>query len=110
MGVLFDGGGPFVFRIRRHIISGTVIGALVAGCAGGGFREPSREEGLQRILPSAVQIVVEQREGRRVRTASGVVLTSPVTSQRQTCYVLTAGHTGAGHVGGEEVYGTLGPY
>jgi S1-C subfamily serine protease len=65
---------------------------------------------LQRILPSAVQIVVEQREGRRVRTASGVVLTSPATSQRQACYVLTAGHTVSGIVGEKQVYVTFGRY
>src|SRR5262245_26625093 len=86
-----------------------LVGALVAGCASGGFREPSRDEVLQRILPSAVQIVVEQREGRRVRTASGVVITSP-TAQHRGCYVLTAGHAVSGIAGEKEIYVTFGRY
>src|SRR5262249_43683881 len=61
-------GNRFVFRIQRELIVAALVGALAAGCATG-WREPTRDEVLQRILPSAVQIVVEQREGRRVRTA-----------------------------------------
>ena len=72
--------------------------------------EPSREEVLQRILPSAVQIVVEQQEGRRVRTASGVVLTSKAASQQLVCYILTAGHAVSGIVGEKEIYVTFGRY
>jgi S1-C subfamily serine protease len=98
-----------LFRIQRELIVAALVGALAVGCTTG-LREPTREEVLQRILPSAVQIVVEQREGRRVRTASGVVLNSPTTSHRQACYVLTAGHAVSGIVGEKEVYVTFGRY
>ncbi len=69
--------------------------------------EPSREEVLQRILPSAVQVVVEQHEGRRVRTSSGVVLASAPREQPPTCFILTAGHTVSGIAGKKEVYVTF---
>jgi S1-C subfamily serine protease len=100
-----------VSRAPRKIAVGTVIvGALVSGCALAALREPSREEVLQRILPSAVQIVVEQQEGRRVRTASGVVLGSRSTDRHSACFVLTAGHTVAGIAGQKGVYVAFGRY
>jgi S1-C subfamily serine protease len=75
---------------------------LTGGCSAR-LWEPSREEVLQRILPSAVQIVVEQREGRRIRTGSGVVLASRRTRDRAECFIVTSGHTVAG-VGQNEVH------
>ena len=62
------------FEYLRAVALGAMVAALMSGCAIGGLWEPSREEVLQRILPSAVQVIVEQQEGRRVRTGSGVVL------------------------------------
>lgn len=97
-----------MIRMSRGALVGAIVAALVGGCAFAGFREPSREAVLQRILPSAVQIVIEQREGRRVRTASGVVLASRTTNQRPTCFVLTAGHAVSGIVGEKAVYVVFG--
>jgi S1-C subfamily serine protease len=99
-----------VFRASRAVVIGAVVvGAFASGCALAGLREPSREEVLQRILPSAVQIVIEQQEGRRVRTASGVVLGSRTTDLRPaSCFVLTAGHTVAGITGQKEIYVAFG--
>jgi S1-C subfamily serine protease len=81
----------------------------VSGCAIK-FREPTREEVLQRILPSVVQIVIEEHEGRRVRTSSGVVLASRKTPQGETCFIVTAGHSVAGLVGRAEAYVVFGRY
>ncbi len=99
-----------MFRTLREAVVGAVVGILAGGCAIAGLREPSREEVLQRILPSAVQIVIEQQEGRRVRTASGVVLASQTTNQRPACFVLTAGHAVSGIVGEKGVYVAFGRY
>src|SRR6266542_2569367 len=66
-------------RIRtlvRSVIAGATIVALISGCGLARLWAPSREDVLQRILPSAVQIVLEQQEGRRIRTGSGVVIAS----------------------------------
>lgn len=85
------------------------IGALlVGGCGVARLWEPSREEVLGRLLPSAVQILVEQREGRRVRTGSGVVLAARQADRRANCFVLTSGHTMSGIVGQKEVYVVFG--
>lgn len=97
-------------RTLRQVAVGVIVGALVGGCAIPGLREPSREEVLQGILPSAVQIVVEQQEGRRVRTASGVVLASRGTDRHHVCFVLTAGHAVSGIVGEKGVYVVFGSY
>ena len=98
-----------MIRIWRAIFIGVALGAVLSACATGAPRELTRDEVLQQILPSAVQIVVEQREGRRVRTASGVVITSP-TSLRRDCYILTAGHAVSGIAGEKEIYVTFGRY
>ena len=99
-----------MFRTLRHVTIGVLVGALVGGCALPWPREAKREEVLQRILPSAVQIVIEQQEGRRVRTASGVVLGSRGTDERPVCFVLTAGHAVSGIVGEKGVYVVFGGY
>ena len=90
------------------MIALAIVVVLASGCGLARLWEPSREEVLQRILPSAVQIVVEQREGRRVRTGSGVVLASRPAERRVDCFVLTAGHTVSGLVGEKEVYVVFG--
>ncbi len=84
--------------------------ALAGGCAVARLWEPSREEVLQRILPSAVQIVIEQHEGRRVRTGSGVVLAARRVADRTSCFVLTAGHTVSGLVGQSQVFAVFGSH
>ncbi len=83
-----------------------VVLSLVGGCAR--LWEPSREQVLGRILPSSVQIVIEQREGRRVRTGSGVAVAAQRTRDRVECLVVTAGHTVSGLVGQNEVYTIFG--
>jgi serine protease Do len=65
--------------------------AVGAGCAGTWPWEPTREEVLQRLLPSSVQIVVE-RDGRRFRTGSGVAIAARPSMQGADCFVLTSGH------------------
>ncbi|HEV8440657.1 MAG TPA: serine protease [Methylomirabilota bacterium] len=92
----------------REIALGAMVVALLGGCGVAKMLEPSREQMLQRILPSAVQIVIEQKEGRRVRTGSGVVLASRQVGGRQECFILTSGHTMSGIAGQKEVYVVFG--
>jgi serine protease Do len=87
-----------------RIAVGAIVAFLLAGCGMAGLFQPSREQILQRILPSAVQVVVEQREGRRVRTGSGVVLALRRTGQLEDCFILSSGHTVSGVIGQKEVY------
>ena len=70
--------------------------------------EPTREDVLKRILPSAVQIVVEQREGRRIKSGSGVAIASRRTAEGAACFVLTTGHTFSGLVGKTEIFAVFG--
>ncbi len=71
-------------------------GALLAGCGLPRLWEPSRQQILDRILPAAVQIVVEQQEGRRVRTGSGVAIGERLGTRGTECLVLTSAHTVTG--------------
>src|SRR5437899_11446298 len=59
---------------RASMLLASTLALVVAGCVTAG--PPSREEVLQKILPSTVQIVVEQREGRRIKRGSGVAIAS----------------------------------
>jgi S1-C subfamily serine protease len=70
--------------------------------------EPSRQQVLDRILPSSVQIVIEQREGRRVRTGSGVVIGAKRSPTGVECLVLTSGHTISGLVDRVSIYTLFG--
>ena len=85
-----------------------VIAMLGYGCAGAPLGPPSREDVLARLLPSAVQIVLEHPEGRRFRTGSGVIIASRPAgsgpSDRAECFVLTSGHTVAGIAGQKAIY------
>ena len=54
--------------------------------------EPSREQVLERILPSSVQIVLE-RDGYRFRSGSGVAIAARPSAEGTDCFVLTSGHT-----------------
>jgi S1-C subfamily serine protease len=63
---------------------------------------------LRRILPASVQIVVEQQEGRRVRTGSGVAIAAGPFRGRDACFVLTSGHTVSGVVERRQVYVVFG--
>jgi serine protease Do len=81
--------------------------ALGAGCTIGPLGPPTRERTLAQVLPSAAQVIVEQG-GRRVRSASGVVLAVRLSPQGPDCYVLTSGHTLARGTGEETVSVLLG--
>jgi S1-C subfamily serine protease len=97
-----------MFEMVRAALFGMIIGTLLCGCAGARVKEPSREEVLDRILPSAVQVVVEQQEGRRVRTGSGVVLASRRTDGQTDCFILTSGHTVSDIAGRKGVFVVFG--
>jgi serine protease Do len=89
----------------RSMAVGVAIAALGAGCTSTPAREPSREDVvLDRLLPSAVQIVLENPEGRRFRTGSGVVIASRPRGQGSECFVLTSGHTVADTKGQRAIY------
>ncbi|HET7876460.1 MAG TPA: serine protease [Methylomirabilota bacterium] len=96
-------------RARCGVVGlGVLAAALAGGCGMARPWEPTREDILERILPSAVQVVVEQHEGRRVRTGSGVVIAARRSTQGISCFVLTAGHTvsdGAGQRQTHVVFG-----
>jgi len=85
-----------------------LLAVLLSGCGVARLWEPSREEVLDRILPSAVQVVLEQADGRRVRTGSGVALASRQVGSRVDCFVVTAGHTVSGLVGQSQAYVVFG--
>ena len=96
---------PFATRVAAATI---LIGAItVAGCASAPWKS-TREEVLQEILPSAVQIVVEQREGGRVTSGSGVAIASRKTATGTSCFILTSGHTVSGLAGKAEIYAVFG--
>ena len=65
--------------------------ALASGCATSRPPAPTREQVLQTILPSAVQVVIEQ-DGRRLRSASGVVIAQRPSTDGTECFVLTSAH------------------
>jgi serine protease Do len=77
---------------------------LGGGCSLARLWEPSRDQVLQRIIPSAVQVVLEQQEGRRVRSGSGVTIAARPTGRGYECFVLTAGHFVTGMEGKRQTY------
>ena len=91
---------------RGSVLLASVLALVGAGCVTA--RPSSREEVLQKILPSTVQIVVEQREGRRIKSGSGVAIASRRTDVGASCFVLTSGHTFSGLVGKMEIYAVFG--
>ena len=91
----------------RGLLVCALLLVLTAGCATDRLWAPTREEVLQRILPSAVQVVLEQ-DGRRFRTGSGVVVATRPAGRTTECLVLTSGHTLSGLSDGQDVYVLLG--
>lgn len=73
-----------------------LVSLAAAGCGGAWVRETSAERALDYILPSSVQVVLEQEEGRRFRSGSGVMIGARTTPAGTDCFVLTSGHTFAG--------------
>jgi serine protease Do len=84
------------------------IAALAYGCAIARLGAPSREDVLASLVPSAVQIVVENPEGRRFRTGSGVIIAVRPAASGSTdgahCFVLTSGHTVSGAAAQKAIY------
>jgi hypothetical protein len=87
-----------------------IVLVLVAGCGVAKLWEPPREKILANVLASAVQVVLEQQEGRRVRTASGVAIGAHQTPDGPECFILTSGHTFTGNDRGKEVFVIVGSH
>jgi S1-C subfamily serine protease len=71
----------------------TVAVLMAAACRSTPWSEPTRDDIIRRILPAVVQVVVEQQEGRRLRTGSGVAVAARNAARGRECFVLTSGHT-----------------
>jgi serine protease Do len=96
-------------RARSRPMGVVAIAALAYGCAASTRPDTqSREDVLARLLPSAVQIVLENPEGRRFRTGSGVIIAARPSGAGSTsaaeCFVLTSGHTVTGTAGQKAIY------
>src|SRR5206468_2257796 len=93
-------------ELRRRLDA--ALGALALALAATGcvspLRELTREEILQRALPTAVQIVIEDQDGQRVRSASGVAIAARPTPRGPSCFVLTSGHSVARLHGEQRAY------
>jgi serine protease Do len=92
-----------VGRWARSTVGGALLGAVMAGCGIAKLWAPTPDDVLQRILPATVQVLVEQQEGRRLRSASGVAIASGQTASGKACFILTSGHTVAGTQGHRQV-------
>ena len=87
------------------VLTAVVLVALASGgCGGAWVRATPPERALDRILPSSVQVELEQQEGRRFRTGSGVMIGMRPTPAGTDCFILTSGHTFAGAGRGKSVY------
>jgi serine protease Do len=69
-----------------------IILAVSSGCAIGRLWEPNRQQVIERILPSSVQVLIE-RDGQRFRSGSGVAIAARPSATGTECFVLTSGHT-----------------
>lgn len=91
-------------RLGRTAVGVAILGALTAACSALPWWQPNRDDIIQRILPTVVQVVVEQQEGRRTRSGSGVTLAAQGGSPGAECFVLTSGHTVADGEGRRQVH------
>lgn len=89
-------------------IAACALVAVTTACAPTRPPEPPRQEVLARVLPSAVQIVLEQREGRRLRTGSGVIVADRPSDAGMDCFILTSGHVVSDLAGQVEAYALFG--
>jgi serine protease Do len=92
--------------MRRLASLALAITALLASGCGGAVRarDSEPELTLERVLPSSVQVVLEQQEGRRFRSGSGVVIAARPAAEGPNCFILTSAHTFAGPGGGKSVF------
>ncbi len=96
-----------VSHVRRPLALFVLAGAalLAGGCSGIlSSRGPEPEMVLERVLPSSVQVVLEQHEGRRFRSGSGVVIAARSAAEGPDCFILTSAHTFAGPGRGKSVF------
>src|SRR5262245_20061309 len=65
------------------------VTALLAGGGSGTIwaRDAEPELTLERVLPSSVQVVLEQQEGRRFRSGSGVVIAARSAAEGPDCFI-----------------------
>lgn len=87
-----------------------IVLVLGAGCGVARLWEPTREKILAEVLASAAQVVLEQQEGRRFRTASGVAIGAKRTPDGPQCFILTSGHTFMDSARGKEVFVIVGSH
>lgn len=87
----------------RRVAICVILLAVSAGCTIGRLWEPSREQVLELILPSAVQIVLE-RDGGRYRSGSGVAIAARLSARGTDCFVLTSGHILSRRSGQDRVF------
>jgi len=92
--------------MRRLAPIALAMTALLAGGCGGAIRarDSEPELTLERVLPSSVQVVLEQPDGRRFRSASGVVIAARPAAEGPNCFILTSAHTLAGPGLGKSVF------
>jgi serine protease Do len=82
-----------------RLIVCAILSALSAGCTINGAGELSRSRVIDGLLPSSVQIVLEQ-DGQRFRSGSGVAIAARGTD----CFLLTSGHTLSRRPGNDQVF------
>jgi serine protease Do len=91
-------------RTAGAAIGFVLLIATAAACSVAPWSQPTRDDIIQRILPATVQVVVEQQEGRRLRTGSGVAVAARDAPRGTECFVLTSAHTVAEVEGRRQVH------
>jgi hypothetical protein len=97
----------FIIRSIPRALPILALAILGAGCATPRLAAPTREQVIQKILPTSVQVVLEE-DNQRFRSGSGVVIASGSTGTTGECLVLTSGHTLAGLTPRQSVYVLMG--
>jgi serine protease Do len=96
-------------QTRRETDLKTLVGGALLLVLGGAtqpaFADGPRQETIRKILPTVVQIVIEQ-DGTPVRTGSGVIIGRRPSDSSTDCYVLTASHVVTGLPDGQ-IYALL---
>jgi S1-C subfamily serine protease len=78
---------------------------VLGGITRPSFADGPRQETIRKILPTVVQIVIEQ-DGTRVSSGSGVIIGIRRSESGTDCYVLTASHVVSGLPDGQ-IYALL---
>jgi S1-C subfamily serine protease len=100
-----------MFRMPGWMVAALgLVPMLAAGCSANRLWAPSREDILQRILPTAVHIAVVERGGERVKSGSGVAIGSRATKDGESCFILTLGRIVSGLSGDKQLFVTFGRY